>query len=37
MAHLINIASSFDFSVLTLAVPGLSLMKSSKNFVLLAI
>ncbi len=37
MAHLTKITSSFEFSVLTLTVPGLRLKKSSKYLVLLAI
>jgi hypothetical protein len=37
MAHMTKITLSFEFSVLTLTVPGLRLKKSSKYFVLLAI
>jgi hypothetical protein len=35
MAHLSKITSAFEFSVLTLAVPGFKPLKSSKSIVLL--
>jgi len=37
VAHLTKITLSFEFSVLTLTVPGFKPPKSSKSFVLLAI